>query len=1045
MDNTTQFMIALKVTVIGDPGAGKSAFLQSLQNNKEIDQSIQEPRRDHSSDEFQEVYVRDFKNNVQIVFQFTSDMRYISQSVCCILMYDISNFDTFESIQHKYFDLAQQQMVSDCSFIYLIGNKMDVDINLRQVELDQAQEFAQSKGILFNEVSSLKRKNIELVLKMLRTRTARLLSENKDLSQILENNAPLQINSHRQSSKNLSKHHDQEIQQRSVQVQDKIQHQVQSSNFSDQDDNYDLDYIENRMISIEDRHKISNQSSNMNTQQITNIHKQLDTAQRQVLNNILEQKLYQSSTSNDIQADNINTKDQSLSLNDINQMMMNYDFNNNQQKRQDNLLDDINLAYGMDETDVMEDDKLLQSLEKRFKNIESQNKQQENQLMMTTDTQDDFKQYAIRTDESPNLYKTEDQIGQTPQFQIQSRFNTQSQHDQQNKQKTGIQSIISQSSALNELQNVMFKYDNQNQLNQDSFQLEDRFIPYQQNKVQQLQQSNLQQQDKEIKQPSANYENRVNNQLKDNEFIKSLDNDIRKTEESLKEMNDRFDKIKQIQHSSQSPLRKSMSSISPIKKFGDLSSRNNQQDLQRATSNKDVPVFEASLFKSFDQRLSQQNLDKSIQNNKTNSNQLGSQLGNKIKSRNAQNNYHPLLTDRPSQNNKLTSASFIVDHKEKPLISLRIKLSSSHYVSASVYKDDTPQSVADRVFRHANIKTNTGTKDQRKLLAQVIESQVNAYISQLKEVVDKQNKDLKLQQKQLEQIEREKRLQEAAQRSIEQMNTAKRQNVKEDKKNKVLCKLSVIVGASKKGDIVAREGDNLQQLVKSFMQSYGLKKELMPTIISSLEQLIKNNEEKRNQQTMMKNRNNIQAKSLDESSMYMEGHELKLNDDLSPYRSFNNQTSVLYQDHSPENKNYENRSNQLHSNNQAGRNVFGIQNEKQTNNLFSSVQKNQVQVLDQSNLQGSDLQRSTISRQQASRQSNQSQGQLLFRLNFEIGEGKTAKINVREGDNFKILAQQFVQEHNMGVDAVQKVQYLIEQTYKTKMQQQQNQQTGQNY
>ena len=27
-------------------------------------------------------------------------------------------------------------------------------------------------------------------------------------------------------------------------------------------------------------------------------------------------------------------------------------------------------------------------------------------------------------------------------------------------------------------------------------------------------------------------------------------------------------------------------------------------------------------------------------------------------------------------------------------------------------------------------------------------------------------------------------------------------------------------------------------------------------------------------------------------------------------------------------------------------------------------------------------------------------GSLLFRLNFELGEGKSAKINVREGDNF---------------------------------------------
>jgi uncharacterized ubiquitin-like protein YukD len=41
------------------------------------------------------------------------------------------------------------------------------------------------------------------------------------------------------------------------------------------------------------------------------------------------------------------------------------------------------------------------------------------------------------------------------------------------------------------------------------------------------------------------------------------------------------------------------------------------------------------------------------------------------------------------------------------------------------------------------------------------------------------------------------------------MNTAKRQFEKEEKKIKIVGKLSVIVGPNKKGDIVVREGDNL--------------------------------------------------------------------------------------------------------------------------------------------------------------------------------------------------------------------------------------------
>ena len=50
---------------------------------------------------------------------------------------------------------------------------------------------------------------------------------------------------------------------------------------------------------------------------------------------------------------------------------------------------------------------------------------------------------------------------------------------------------------------------------------------------------------------------------------------------------------------------------------------------------------------------------------------------------------------------------------------------------------------------------------------------------------------------------------EAASKSVQSLNTAKRLYEKEEKKQKVLGKLSVIVGANKKGDIVAREGDNI--------------------------------------------------------------------------------------------------------------------------------------------------------------------------------------------------------------------------------------------
>lgn len=42
-----------------------------------------------------------------------------------------------------------------------------------------------------------------------------------------------------------------------------------------------------------------------------------------------------------------------------------------------------------------------------------------------------------------------------------------------------------------------------------------------------------------------------------------------------------------------------------------------------------------------------------------------------------------------------------------------------------------------------------------------------------------------------------------------ELNTAKRLTEKEEKRTKIMGKLSVIVGNNKRGDIVIREGDNI--------------------------------------------------------------------------------------------------------------------------------------------------------------------------------------------------------------------------------------------
>jgi translation initiation factor 2 alpha subunit (eIF-2alpha) len=47
------------------------------------------------------------------------------------------------------------------------------------VEYEEGEEYALSRGFLFSEVSSLKRKNIELLLRKLRSKVSKLLANDK--------------------------------------------------------------------------------------------------------------------------------------------------------------------------------------------------------------------------------------------------------------------------------------------------------------------------------------------------------------------------------------------------------------------------------------------------------------------------------------------------------------------------------------------------------------------------------------------------------------------------------------------------------------------------------------------------------------------------------------------------------------------------------------------------------------------------------------------------------------------------------------------------
>ena len=150
-----------KYIIIGDPSVGKSNLLMKFAHNK-------------FTDEYQATIGVEFgaKNitfNNQIYRiqiwdtagqeNFRSITRaYYKNSVCAMVVYDITNRDSFEHIQNWIQDVKDQSPKT--VLIVLVGNKIDLEEN-RAVSYDEGSEFATKNGLIFEETSAKTGQGIE--------------------------------------------------------------------------------------------------------------------------------------------------------------------------------------------------------------------------------------------------------------------------------------------------------------------------------------------------------------------------------------------------------------------------------------------------------------------------------------------------------------------------------------------------------------------------------------------------------------------------------------------------------------------------------------------------------------------------------------------------------------------------------------------------------------------------------------------------------------------------------------------------------------------
>ena len=157
----------VKVVVIGDSGVGKTSFIQMFEHLKFTESFKPTIGADFSN---KEITINGRIVTLQI-WDTAGQERYQSLGTsfyrgadCCLLVYDITNPQSFENLS-KWKDIFLQKglMTMPDTFPFIVvGNKVDIEAENRQVSTISLQRFCQENGnMLFIETSAKDNTNVE--------------------------------------------------------------------------------------------------------------------------------------------------------------------------------------------------------------------------------------------------------------------------------------------------------------------------------------------------------------------------------------------------------------------------------------------------------------------------------------------------------------------------------------------------------------------------------------------------------------------------------------------------------------------------------------------------------------------------------------------------------------------------------------------------------------------------------------------------------------------------------------------------------------------
>jgi len=268
----------------------------------------------------------------------------------------------------------------------------------------------------------------------------------------------------------------------------------------------------------------------------------------------------------------------------------------------------------------------------------------------------------------------------------------------------------------------------------------------------------------------------VRGEIKEEEFLEQLDEDVKKSAETLKLLNERYNQR-----------------TSPnFKKCRDLSKEN----MPRKPLPNEIPVFESSLIQN-DVNI------KSILKDKP-------------------TNYPSPKPIKAFKDNKSFVQALRVSGKENmdSLLTIEVMLKPGMSISLNVRKNDDSVYLAEKCLSIGRIQPNKGLINS---LAKVIEQSISAEIHKLLENIKKEKA----------RILQEKTMQEK--KSMSKPLSVERHKV-EDKK--IIGRLLVLIKNNKTSEIVIREGDAPEVLAKNFTSKHSLSGNTYHTILEALQKLI---------------------------------------------------------------------------------------------------------------------------------------------------------------------------------------------------------------